>query len=103
VLGRADDMLVIRGVNIFPGSVEQILRSFPEIVEYRMIASRRGQMDALTVEIEDRLEQPERVARELRLRLGLRVHVQTVPVGTLPRFEGKGRRFVDQRKTPGRR
>jgi phenylacetate-CoA ligase len=98
VLGRVDDMLIIRGVNVFPGSVEQILHGFPEIVEYRMIAHKAGEMDALTVEIEDRLEAPQRVAEELRLRLGLRVEVRTVPLGTLPRFEGKGKRFVDQRE-----
>jgi phenylacetate-CoA ligase len=97
VLGRADDMLVIRGVNIFPSSVEQILRSFPEVVEYRLIANKDGHMDALRVEVEDRLDDPQRVARELRLRLSLRVDVQCVPIGSLPRFEGKGRRFVDNR------
>jgi phenylacetate-CoA ligase len=97
VLGRADDMLVIRGVNIFPSSIEQILRSFPEVVEYRLTAHKHGQMDALTVEVEDRLGQPERIAKELRLRLNLRVDVQNVPSGSLPRFEGKGRRFVDNR------
>jgi phenylacetate-CoA ligase len=97
VLGRVDDMMVIRGVNIYPTSIEQILRSFPEIVEYRVTARRESQMDALTVEVEDRLDQPERVSRELRLRLGLRIDVQSVPLGSLPRFEGKGHRFIDQR------
>jgi phenylacetate-CoA ligase len=99
VLGRADDMMVIRGVNIFPTAVEQILRSFPEIVEYRMIAHKAGEMDALAVEIEDRLDEPDRVAKELRLRLGLKVEVRGVPIGSLPRFEGKGKRFVDERTT----
>jgi phenylacetate-CoA ligase len=98
VLGRADDMMVVRGVNIFPSSIEQILRSFPEVVEYRMIVRRVAEMDLLTVEIEDRLEEPRRVAEELRLRLGLKVAVRTVPLGTLPRFEGKGKRFVDERR-----
>ena len=97
VLSRADDMMIIRGVNIFPSSLEQILRSFPEIVEYRMIAFRAGEMDALRVEIEDRLCQPERVSKELQLRLGLKVEVSNVEIGSLPRFEGKGKRFVDQR------
>ena len=97
VLGRVDDMMIIRGVNVFPSSVEQILRSFPEIVEYRMTAYRTSEMDALRVEVEDRLNQPDRVAKELKLRLGLSVDVQCVPSGTLPRFEAKGRRFVDQR------
>ena len=56
VLGRADDMLIVRGVNIFPSSVEQILRAFPEVVEYRVTAVRQGSLDALLIEIEDRLE-----------------------------------------------
>ena len=66
-----------------------------------MIAFRQGEMDSLRVEIEDRLEKPERVAKELQLRLGLRVDVDVVPMGTLPRFEAKGKRFVDQRRQDG--
>ena len=97
MLGRSDDMMIIRGVNIFPSSVEQILRSFPEIIEYRMTAHRVGEMDALSVQIEDRLNAPERVSKELKLRLGLSVDVSLVEMGSLPRFEGKGKRFVDQR------
>jgi phenylacetate-CoA ligase len=97
VLGRTDDMLVIRGVNIFPSSIDQILRSFPEVVEYRVTIDRVAAMDQISVEIEDRLDRPERVADELQLRLGLKVNVATVPLGSLPRFEGKGKRFVDRR------
>jgi len=97
IVGRRDDMIVVRGVNVFPTAVEQIVRSFPEVLEYRITAFTQSQLDQLSVEIEDRLEQPSRVAEELRLRLGLRIDVACVPPGTLPRFEGKGRRFVDQR------
>jgi len=97
VLGRADDMLIVRGVNIFPSSIEQILRSFPEVVEFRAVVKRRGAMDSLEIEVEDRLHAAERIERELRLRLGLKVEVRCVPLGSLPRFEGKGKRFSDQR------
>ncbi|MGI9519379.1 MAG: phenylacetate--CoA ligase family protein, partial [Pirellulaceae bacterium] len=97
VLGRVDDMMIIRGVNIFPSSVEQILRSFPEIIEYRMTAFKQGEMDALKIDIEDRLDKPDRVARELQLKLGLKIEVECVPAGSLPRFELKGQRFIDQR------
>ena len=97
VLGRADDMLIVRGVNIFPSSIDQILRSFPEVVEYRITAFRQAAMDQLRIEIEDRLSRPERVARELKLRLNLSIDVAAVPLGSLPRFEGKGKRFVDNR------
>jgi phenylacetate-CoA ligase len=99
VLGRADDMLIVRGVNIFPSSLEQIVRAFPEVVEFRVTAIRQGALDALIVEIEDRLESPDRVSREMQLRLGLKVDVRCVPLGSLPRFEGKGKRFHDQRQT----
>ncbi len=97
VLGRVDDMMIVRGVNIFPSSVEQILHRFPEIVEYRLIAHKQGEMDALTIEIEDHAGDPRRVARALQLQLGLRVAVKLVPHNSLPRFEGKGNRFLDQR------
>jgi phenylacetate-CoA ligase len=97
VLGRSDDMMIVRGVNIFPSSIEQILRSFPEVVEYRMTVDKVAEMDQLTVEIEDRLAEPDRVADELQLRLGLKVDVQCVPLGSLPRFDGKGNRFIDRR------
>ena len=97
VLGRADDMMIIRGVNIFPSSIEQILHSFPEVVEYRITAHRAGELDQLTVEVEDRLAEPDRIAEELRLQLGLSVEVRIAPPMSLPRFEGKGKRFVDNR------
>ena len=97
VLGRSDDMMIIRGVNIFPSSIEQILRSFPEVVEYRMVAFKAGAMDALRIEVEDRMNAPERISAELNLRLGLKVDVACVEMGSLPRFELKGKRFIDER------
>lgn len=98
VLGRADDMMIIRGVNIFPSSIEQIIRSFPEVTEFRMTAFKSGHLDSIKVEVEDRLNQPERIAKELLVRLNLKVEVVDVPAGTLPRFEMKGQRFVDRRR-----
>jgi phenylacetate-CoA ligase len=100
VLGRTDDMLIVRGVNVFPSSLEQIVRAFPEVVEYRVTVERDGTMDLIVAEVEDRLHDPQRIRRELKLRLGLNVEVRCVPVGTLPRFEGKGKRFVDRRAEP---
>jgi phenylacetate-CoA ligase len=98
VLSRADDMLVIRGVNVFPSAIEQILHGFPEVVEFRLTARKRGELDEVLVEVEDRLEEPTRIAQELQVRLGLKIDVVAVPSLSLPRFEGKGRRFVDERK-----
>jgi phenylacetate-CoA ligase len=98
ILGRADDMMIIRGMNVYPSAVEQILRSFPEVVEYRMTAIKRGELDELVVEVEDHLRQPKRIADELQLKLGLKVEVRCAPAMSLPRFDGKGQRFVDQRQ-----
>ncbi len=100
VLGRVDDMLIVRGVNIYPTAIEQILREFAEIVEFRITAFRKAEMDELEIEIETTNRDDQIVgaaAEELRLRLGLRVSVNLVPPDTLPRFELKGRRFVDKR------
>ena len=101
VLGRVDDMLIIRGVNILPSSVEQVIRSFPEVAEYRITAQREGALDRLKVEVEDHQQSPDRIAAELQLRLGLKIEVAAVPIGTLPRFEGKAERFFDRRKISG--
>jgi phenylacetate-CoA ligase len=97
ILGRADDMMIIRGMNVYPTAIEQILRSFPEVVEYRMTARKRGVLDELVIEVEDRLQQPARIEEELRLKLGLKIEVRCAAAMSLPRFEGKGRRFVDMR------
>lgn len=98
VLGRADDMLIIRGVNIFPSSIEAILREFPEIAEFRMTAHRESGLDRLAIEVEDAANNPDRIAQALNVRLGLNVEVTRVPDGALPRFEAKARRFIDARK-----
>ncbi|MFM8708891.1 MAG: phenylacetate--CoA ligase family protein, partial [Planctomycetia bacterium] len=60
IVGRADDMLVVRGVNIFPGAIDGIVRSFPEIVEYRLTATTRECLDVLQRAVEDRLNDPDR-------------------------------------------
>lgn len=97
VLGRTDDMMIIRGVNVFPTSVESILREIPEVVEYRMTATKSGQMDQLKIELETNGDVVVTVSELLNTRLGLRIDVTQVASGALPRFEAKGKRFVDLR------
>ena len=97
VLGRTDDMMIIRGVNVFPTSVESILREIPEVVEYRMTATKAGQMDQLKIELEATAKVADTVSELLNTRLGLRIDVAQVADGELPRFEAKGQRFVDLR------
>jgi phenylacetate-CoA ligase len=97
ILGRADDMLIIRGMNVYPSAIEQILHTFPEVVEHRITARKNGAMDELLIEVEDHLNEPARIAEELRLKLGLKIDVRCVSSMSLPRFEGKGHRFIDER------
>ena len=97
VLGRADDMIVIRGVNVFPSALEEILRSFEDVIEYRITAFKNGEMDGLTIEVEDRTKDMDRIKDAIEVGLGLRVQVILAEANSLPRFEAKGRRFIDNR------
>jgi phenylacetate-CoA ligase len=97
IIGRADDMLVVRGVNIFPSSIEAVVRRFPEISEYRVTIRRRGELDELALEIEAAAETAAALSRQLDIAVGLRIAAQAVPPGTLPRSEGKSKRWVDLR------
>ena len=97
VLGRVDDMLVIRGVNIFPTALDEIMRSFDDVIEYRITATRSGELDQLAVEVEDTANDAQRIADTIETRLGLHVPVTCVAANSLPRFEGKAKRFIDLR------
>tara|TARA_R110002049_G_scaffold4601_5_gene32707 strand:- start:984076 stop:985338 length:1263 start_codon:yes stop_codon:yes gene_type:complete len=99
VIGRADDMMVIRGVNVFPSSIEAIVREINPTAEFRMTATRLDEMDQLSVEVELDALGTNTLCDRLRDRLALRVEVKSVPHGSLPRFEAKSRRLVDQRNT----
>jgi phenylacetate-CoA ligase len=97
VLGRADDMLVIRGVNVFHSSIEAIVRELAATTEFRMIASRIDEMDQLLVEIEANQDLADKLAMLLRDRLALRIAVTPVAADSLPRSEAKSQRWVDRR------
>ncbi|MBM4298457.1 MAG: phenylacetate--CoA ligase [Deltaproteobacteria bacterium] len=99
VLGRADDMVVVRGVNVYPSAIENIIREFSEIEEFRIETFERQAMRELKLTIEPSAEQgstaplAEKVAAMVRQRIGLRPEVELVAPGTLPRFELKAKRF----------
>jgi phenylacetate-CoA ligase len=101
VIGRIDDVLIIRGINVFPSAIENIVRRFPEVGEFAVDVHQREELDEMEIRIEVRGEEPEKVsaavAREIRNALTLRVQVTPVPFGTLPRFDLKARRFTDHR------
>lgn len=98
VLGRVDDMLFIRGNNVFPAAIDGIVRSFADVAEYRVDVTRSGAMTELSIELEPAASAaPElhtRVANAIRDRLHFRPHVRTVAPGALPRFEMKARRWT---------
>ncbi|ANM28468.1 phenylacetate--CoA ligase [Acidobacteria bacterium Mor1] len=101
VIGRADDVLIVRGINVFPSSIENIVRRFPEVGEFAVDVYRKGNLDDMEMRVEISKGEPGEVAaavsKEMRNALGLRVRVEPVPFGTLPRFDLKARRFKDHR------
>lgn len=94
VLGRVDDMLIVRGVNVYPSSIEDVLRGFPEIEEYRITRLKAGTMDEIELEVECPEATVSAVEAALRQAFSLRVPVRSVAPGTLPRYELKARRIV---------
>jgi len=101
VIGRLDDALIIRGLNVYPAMLENIILKFPDVQEFAGLAYRTGTLDELDIRIESTNPNPEATATAvtaaIRDVLGLRVTVKTVPLGTLPRYELKSRRFTDER------
>jgi len=98
VIGRADDMIVIRGVNIFPSSIEAMIRELQPTAEFRIIVSRCDQMDQLEIEIEANQSAADQLSGRLRDRLAMRVRVTAVASEALPRFAAKSQRFFDRRQ-----
>ncbi len=96
ILGRIDDMVLIRGVNVYPGAIEGVVRRFREIGEYRVVQSVREDMGELAIEFEA-ADGDERLASALQDALWdqfqLRIPVRRVPEGTLPEQEFKARRW----------
>ena len=98
ITGRVDDMVIVRGVNVFPSSIEAIIRGFAEIAEYRVELIAVREMNELRCGIEPRpgagVDLAERVATAIHRGLGIRCLVEMLPPGSLPRFEMKSKRFV---------
>jgi phenylacetate-CoA ligase len=104
VRGRYDDMLIIRGVNLYPSEVERILLGLGDVApHYQLVVERPGTMDELTVlceaagEAADAASLQARVARALRAGTGLSMNIQVLERGGVPRSEGKAVRVVDRR------
>ena len=95
ILGRLDDMLIVRGVNVFPAAVEGIVRRFPDVDEFQIEVFRAGELDEVRVLLEAGDPATVRSVQEaLHVGLGLRLEVRSVPLRSLPRHELKARRVV---------
>jgi len=107
--GRADDMVIVRGINVFPGQVEYVLVKFPQVSPHFMIViDREGELDRMIVQVElvdmasDKLDDfyklKSKIEHEFKSVLGLYAEVEFVGHGTIPRSEGKAKRVTDKRQ-----
>ncbi|MCR5482316.1 MAG: phenylacetate--CoA ligase [Clostridia bacterium] len=110
IMARSDDMLIIRGVNVFPSQVESVLMNIPEATtNYMLIVDRKGTMDTLEIQLElneeymsDEISEINRVRNNIKQKvesvLGISVIINPVERKTIERSEGKARRVIDRRK-----
>lgn len=110
IQGRVDDMIVVRGINVFPSQIESVLMQIPEVGDhFQIVVDRAGPMDILTVKVEvtesalsDRIgalmQLEERIAKQLRDVLMVNAKVELVERGTLPRSSGKSQKVIDLRE-----
>jgi len=110
VSGRSDDMLIIRGVNVFPSQIESVLMEMEGVEpHYQLIVDREGSLDTLTVEVEvgeaafsDEIKElqnvEQKIAKNIKEYLGVSAKVKLVEPKTIARSEGKAQRVIDNRK-----
>jgi len=110
ITGRSDDMLIIRGVNVFPSQIESVLMARKDVAPYYLlIVDRKGHMDSLEVDVEiseeafsdavKDLQQTEgEIQKEIKDMLGVSCKVRLVEPKTIQRSEGKAKRVIDKRK-----
>jgi phenylacetate-CoA ligase len=110
ITGRTDDMLIIRGVNVFPQQIETVLFEIEGVApHYQIVIDRKGALDETTVNVEvsesiffdemkKQTELKETIKKRLASELGISVEVKLVEKKTLERFEGKAKRVIDNRK-----
>ena len=110
ILGRTDDMLIIRGINVFPSQVESVLMNIPEVGDHwEILVDRQGPLDIMTVRVEltqagfsdkigDLMKLKKRISKQLKGVLNIAAEVDLVEPGTIPRSMGKAKRVTDNRK-----
>jgi phenylacetate-CoA ligase len=110
ILGRTDDMIIIRGINVFPSQVESVIMNIPEVGDHwEIIVDRKGHLDLMTVRVEltesgfsdkigDLIQLKKRLSKELKNVLNIAAEVDLVEPGTIPRSMGKAKRVTDKRE-----
>jgi phenylacetate-CoA ligase len=98
VVGRADDMIIVRGVNLYPSAIDNLIRGVPLVSEYEVEISRVAGLDELLIRIETAdaasfSEAANQLNHSFRTAHSIRVNVEHSPAGSLPRYEFKSRRF----------
>jgi phenylacetate-CoA ligase len=108
ITGRSDDMLIIRGVNVFPSQVEEQILKFPQLTpHYQLEVSRHGHLDSLMVKVElrhdcasaDLHSLGHQLRHRIKAMIGISTQIDIVGEGQLPRSEGKAARVLDLRKS----
>ena len=103
IMGRTDDMIKIKGVNVFPSQIEEILKGFPEVSsEYQIRISHLDGKDTMRIYVEtngtvDFMDLSRRIAATVKSRIGFTPLVKVVEIGLLPRSEKKTKRVIDER------
>ena len=106
ITGRSDDMLIIRGVNVFPSQIEELVLQFPALApHYQIELSKVGNMDALALRLEGQPGVQETVVQQqvgelrnqIKSLIGVSCNMELLPEGGVPRSEGKAKRVVDRR------
>ena len=103
VRGRVDDMIVVRGNNVYPSALQTILHRFAEVVEYRIEVHRSASLPSLHIDVELSANADAavttRIEQAIQTELLFRARLRAVPAGSLPRFEMKARRVVEKTGT----
>ncbi|WP_122901861.1 phenylacetate--CoA ligase PaaK [Acinetobacter sp. B51(2017)] len=108
IVGRSDDMMIIRGVNVFPSQIEEQILHIPQLeANYQIQICKQGHLDTLHIRTEMRRDTNEVMAHQLAQQLkaqiktmvGISISVEVLPEGSLPRSEGKAQRVIDIRKS----
>jgi phenylacetate-CoA ligase len=110
IVGRSDDMLIIRGINVFPSQVESVILEMPEFEpQYMLVVDRVNNLDTIQVQVEVRkdffsddigsmLAMKKRLSDKLKSVLSIAADVRLMEPGSIERAQGKGKHVIDKRK-----